>query len=485
MIDRLRNLPAAIQHTLIYAASLAAVKAISLVMVPFATHFLTPADYGRLDILQTLADLLSIVIGLGLADTLFRFCGQSTDVQERQQVAANILGMSLIIGLLTLILTQLAAGHITRWLPGEVTLLQTRLILASLALGGVSLLCLSWLRMTDRPVRYALGSVGRVLIQAILSGALLILGYGVTGFMLGSLVAAVLLAGWLLRSQLRETGVSFQWPRFKQFGRYGSPLIFVGLSGFILGSFDRWILADQIGPAAMASYALAAKFGLITAIMIQPFDLWWLPRRFRILASEQGAQRCAELGSIAILIALGAALAVAAIGPGLIVWLTPKDYHSATLYVPWLACLAALHSANTTFGLGCHTGDTTKWPALIDGVAAALAAVGYLVMIPIWGAFGAIYATALALSARMLATYLISQRLTWIPYPIMALSVCTGFTLLAVISMQWTDSLLMRLVIGVVALTSLALIGIGLKLLRLPERFSGLVTFAPQTQSSR
>lgn len=481
MINRLRDLPPGIRQTLIYASSLAAVKAVSLIMVPFATHFLTPADYGRLDILQTLADLLSIVIGMGLADTLFRFCGQADDDNSRRKVAANILGMSLVLCLATLIITQLAAPLISSWLPGGITLLQTRLILASLALGGVSLLCLSWLRMTDQPIRYAVGSVGRVLLQALLSGTLLVLGFGVTGFMIGGVIAACLLAAWLLKTQLGETGVRFDWNRYKAFGAYGTPLVFVGLSGFILGSFDRWILADQIGPAAMASYALAAKFGLMTAIMIQPFDLWWLPRRFRVLSEPNGPQRCAELAALGVLIALAAALAVAAVGPLLIHWLTPADYHGAIRYLPWLALLAALHSTNTIVGLGCHTGATTAWPAIIDGCAALLAAIGYLLMIPLCGAMGAIYATAIALSARLLATYLVSQNLTPIPYPVTALLTCAGFALLAILMLQSIDSLTGCLLGGLVALVMLALLGAGLKLLKLPT--SNRVKIRTQVES--
>ena len=64
MFKRLSNLPTGVQHSLIYALALGLSKAFALIMVPIATHFLTPADYGRLDVLQTLADLLSIVIGM-------------------------------------------------------------------------------------------------------------------------------------------------------------------------------------------------------------------------------------------------------------------------------------------------------------------------------------------------------------------------------------------------------------------------------------
>jgi len=433
MFNRLRNMPTALQHSLIYAAALALSKGFALIMVPIATHYLTPEDYGRLDVLQTLADLLSIVIGMGLAETLFRFAGSAEDSAERERASANIFGMALILGALALLITQLLAAPIARLLPGNISELEARLILASLAMVGTILVPLSWLRMQGKPWLYMAGTAGRVALQVLIAVPLLMLGFGVVGVLAGTLFSAICLCSLLVYRQLRDTGIRFEFTRFRAYSAYGGPLIFVGMAGFVLGSFDRWILADAVGTAEMAQYALAAKFGLITAVLIQPFDLWWHARRFSCLKEENGKQRCASIGGIGVVVALFAALIIAAIGPALVRLLTPEAYHQSIQYIPWLAALAALHNATSTVGFGAMSQKNTLRPAAIDGSAAAIALIGYFTLIPSYHAWGAIAATTLALGYRFAITYFISQRALYLAYPLrrLALLAATGIVALS------------------------------------------------------
>lgn len=416
MIKRLQQLPTAVQHSLIYALALALSKALALVMVPVATHFLTPDDYGRLDVLQTLADLLSIIIGMGLAETLFRFAGSADNDNERRIASANIFGLALCLGLFALIIGQLLASTISKVLPGNISVLETRIILASLSVVGTIIVPLACMRMLNKPWSYFAGTAGRVALQVFIAVPLLFMGFGVLGVLTAGLISAALLCTWLISKQWLETGIRFDFGRFKTYSLYGGPLIFVGISGFVLGSFDRWILAGTVGTAEMAQYALAAKFGLITAVLIQPFDLWWHARRFSCLKEENGSEKCAKIATIGIAIAILSALIISAIGPTLVRLMTPVTYHQSIQYIPWLAALAAIHNINSTLGFGTMSQDTTLRPAVIDGIAAGIAFVGYLALIPTYFTWGAITATFIALTVRLMATYLVSQNALLLPY---------------------------------------------------------------------
>lgn len=416
MLSRLANLPTAVKHSLIYASALGLSKGLALIMVPVATHFLSPADYGRLDILQTLADLLSIVIGMGLAETLFRFAGSADDPLERKAASANIFGMALILGSFALILGQLLAPQISRLLPGNIAETEARLILASLSMVGTIIVPLAWLRMQGNAWMYLVGTAGRVALQVAIAVPLLFLGFGVTGVLCATLVSAIVLCAGLVRAQLKDSGISFEFSRFKTYSAYGGPLIFVGMAGFVLGSFDRWILADTVGTAEMAQYALAAMFGLITAVLIQPFDLWWHARRFSCLKENNGPERCAKFATIGVAIALLSALIIAATGPTLVRLLTPETYHQSIQYIPWLAALAALHNATSTLGFGAMSENTTVRPALIDGGAALVALIAYFSLIPLFHAWGAIMATTTALTLRIIVMYIVSQKALHLPY---------------------------------------------------------------------
>lgn len=471
LIRRFSSLPVAVQHSAIYAAALAFSKGLSLIMVPVATHYLTPEDYGRLDVLQTLADLLSIVIGMGLAETLFRFAGAENDADAREKAAANIFGLALLLGAVALLVTQLLAPLIASTLPGNIAIIETRLILASLSLVGTILVPLAWLRMQGNPWRYFMGTAGRVALQVGIAIPMLVLGFGVTGVLMATLFSAIALSSWLIWHQYQATGIRFEFGRFKAYSAYGGPLIFVGMAGFVLGSFDRWILAGSVGTAEMAQYALAAKFGLMTAILIQPFDLWWHARRFSCLKEANGEQRCAQYASAGVAIGLFSALLIAAIGPTLVRLMTPPDYHDSIQYIPWLAALAALHNANSTLGFGSMSQNNTVRPALIDGAAALIALIGYLLLIPLFAAWGAIGATAIALICRFVATYIISQRALPLPYPERHLLGLTALTLLCLSFMpsEPLSSTTFATALALLVIYSLVAVGLALHFKRAPQ----------------
>ncbi|WP_420548178.1 lipopolysaccharide biosynthesis protein [Curvivirga sp.] len=465
----LKKLPAALQQSAIYALALAGAKGISLLMIPIFTHYLSPEDYGRLDILQTLADILSIIIGLGLADTLFRFCNEN-EMDKAKEIAARLFGLSWIIAAVSFLITQMMASTIADILPGDVTEIQTRLILTSLSLSGTILVPLAWLRLRSKAGLYLAGSLGRTAFQAGFAAILVAFGFGVTGFVFAGFVACVALSAFMGYLQLKDTGIKFDFAAFKAFGPYGGPLIFTGIAGFIMGSFDRWILADAVGTAAMAQYALAAKFGLITAVLIQPYDMWWQAKRFSMLTQQNGREKVAHFSSIAFVVVCAAVMSVCAASPLLITWLTPVSYHQSITYVPYLVAFAAIHNLTQTLGFGIYTEKTTKLPALIDGACALIAFASYFLFIPAYGIEGAILATFIALGIRFGTTIVVAQNTLNLPYPFIKLVILAVYTGSMVVTLNYLEEIYLQIVMGMIAIGVLGGMAVLMKFLKLPVR---------------
>ncbi len=463
----IKKLPYALRQSIIYALALAGSKAVSLILIPIYTYYLEPADYGRLDVIQTLADVLSIVIGLGLADTAFRFCNNDNK-KDNAAVIANLYGIAWAIAVISMIITQILAPSIADFLPADITTLQTRLILASLSLSGTILVPMAWLRINGKAKFYLYGSMGRTIFQAFLTCILLFMGFGITGFILAGFIACLTLTIWMAIIQLKDTGITLAFGSIKKYGVYGGPLIFAGFSGFFLGSFDRWILADIVGPAIMAEYALAAKFGLITAVLIQPFDLWWHAKRFQTFRNE-GNVKCASIALIGFLVLSSAVIIVSSASPLLITYLTPETYHGAIKYVPWLILLAALHNLTQTLGFGIYLQSNTKFPAIIDGTAAIIALIAYFSLIPKLHIEGAIYATTIALTYRFLITFIVSQRLNFIPYNKIRFGILIIFTLSTSLWIGFAPIGLSQILFGSLAITGLGILALVLHIISIPK----------------
>ncbi|MGL5237645.1 MAG: oligosaccharide flippase family protein, partial [Plesiomonas shigelloides] len=66
------RLPSALQQMFFYGLGLILMKGISLIMLPVFTRYLSPAEYGQLEVLLALVNIGTLLLGLGLVDALYR-----------------------------------------------------------------------------------------------------------------------------------------------------------------------------------------------------------------------------------------------------------------------------------------------------------------------------------------------------------------------------------------------------------------------------
>jgi O-antigen/teichoic acid export membrane protein len=226
-----------------------------------------------------------------------------------------------------------------------------------------------------------------------------------------------------MQRQARETGIALAPRGWGRLLAYGVPLIGSGLASFVLGTADRWLLAGVVPAAALGQYALAAKIALIAALLTQPFELWWYPRRLALLSAPGGLEKSARIVAAGLVLTILAAGATSVVGPLLIRLLTPVSYHAAAAFIPWIAAAIALQSMGSLVNVGCYTGRTGAQPMLVNGIAALVALVLYLALIPNHGVAGAVGATVLAQAVRFALFAVLSQRrvrLPWRPWTMLA-----------------------------------------------------------------
>jgi len=482
----IRRLPNALQQAAYYGFALILAKGASFAMVPVFTNFLSPAEFAVLDVIQTLADLLSVLMGLGLADTLFRFAGGAENDAEQRRVAGSILGLALLTGAAFLIVGQLAAPAIAGILPwpsgaDHGYLLEVRIVLVSLSCSAIIMVPFGWLRMRDKAAEYLYGAGGRALLQAGLVALALFAGFGVLGVLTAGMAACVALAGFVVYRQARDTGIHFDLGLLSRYGGYAAPLIGIGLLAFLTRSADRWIVAANVDAVSLAHYALAAKFGLMTAVLLQPYEMWWFPRRFAILKQEGGKILCARRGELGLVAALLAALLVAAFSPAAITLLTPDAYHAAVVYVPALAALTVLHAASSIVNLGAYSGNNTYQPFLAEGATAAIAVGLAVLLVPAiesrfagHGAWGAVAAGGAALLFRLAVIFSLAQRHAPVPYRTVRLlgaAAIGSAGLTGVTVSQWEAAApLHALAIGMAFLACLGTYALAAGLLPIPQR---------------
>jgi len=425
------RLPSALKQTLLYGTSIALMKGVSLLMLPFIAHHLSTQAFGRLEVISALAVIGSILVGMGLEQTLFRFAGTCQLPAQRRRLAAEIFSLTLIIGSVAWLIGWLVAEFIAERVPGNPSPYEVRLVISMLALEGCIAIPLGWLRMCNRSVIFFFVTTGRALTQAVLVLLLLMNDRGVEGVLEAGLIAALtqaMLVGFL---HVRDTGFSLSRKTGYQSLVYSLPIVGSGLVAFTLNGLDRWILADQASLSDVAQFGVAAKFALAVILLLQPFGMWWSPRRFEILREPDGRQKVARFVALGVALSLIIAVAVGLSSPLLINWLLPETYAMSSQYVVGLVLVMLLKEMAELLNLGCFTGKTTAIQFVINTIGASIGIVAMLWCTPVYGVWGIIFALLLAQATRLLLFFIASQRLLPLPYPTRSL------VLLASISLGW------------------------------------------------
>jgi O-antigen/teichoic acid export membrane protein len=396
----------AARRTLAYGLALVVGKGIAFVMMPIVTRALTPAEFGALEVLIAMIDVGGVLLGLGLADTLFRFASGNSD-----RVSANLLGIALVMAVLAGGAMQLAAPLVLPLMPGPIDLVDLRIIAVTLALTTFVQVPLAWLRFHDAASTFLAVEAARAVIGAGATALLLGMGHGLTAVLAGGLVgnlAITLLLGLL---QARRTRIELDPALVRTMLVYGLPLVLSGTFGFLLGSFDRWILARHVGLEELAIYGIAARFALLASLAMQPFEMWWYPRRLEWSRTSQGLERSRAIVQFACALAVAVVVGAMLAGPFLIRILTPADYHGAITLLPALLLVRLLTINANLLNVGCYAQRTTILPMAINGAAALVVVLGYLLLVPAFGLGGCIASLILGQAVRLLVFTIASQRL--------------------------------------------------------------------------
>ncbi len=414
MSGLIARIPVGLRATALYALALAWTKGLAFLTLPVLTATLAPAEFGRLELLSSAAEIGGLIAGMGLVDTLYRFAAEPGEAGRRS--AARITGLALLGTALAVVVIVAFAPAIAGGIRLPTPSLDIVLLGVAVAVEAAIGVPLGWLRMQGRAGAFTVLTVARGSLQAGLVVVLVLTGHGVTGVLMAGAIASVAAVVLLAGMQARDTGVSIAPRGSLRLLAYGLPLIGSGLASFVLGTADRWVLVGHVEAASLGHYALACKLSLIVALLMQPFDLWWYPQRLKLLTMPGGLERSGRVVGFGAVLLLLAGGATALAGPVLIDLLTSVAYAPAKAFLPWLVLSLVLQMLSSLVNVGSYTGRVAGLPMAVN-VAAACVALGlYLALIPGWGVAGAIAATLAAQAVRLGLFAVLSQRRVAVPW---------------------------------------------------------------------
>jgi len=464
-------LPTAIKQSIVYGLSIALMKSVSLIMLPITAFYLRPMEFGQLELLTSIGIVCSILVGLGLENTLFRFAGNHKNINDMHHSAACIITLALGSGAIAGIVGWIFAPWVIANISIDISVVQLRLVFIVIALEGAIAIPLAWFRMQERVLTFFLATGLRTISQAILIVMLLKMQYGVNGVLSACLIAASVQALIISLMMLKEVGMAFTLKQCGQMLRYSLPIVGSGFIAFSLAGFDRWLLAAKSTLTDVAIYGIAAKFALATVLLVQPFGMWWLPKRFTILKQKLGIAKAAHYIMIGIMVVMAIAVVVAFIAPFLIHWLLAPQYHLAIQYVLWLVLAMAFKEVAELVNIGCYCGESTYQQLVVNLISALVGLSIMWMSIENWGIWAVVVALNVAYLIKAILFYLASQRNLPLPYNGLKLVSVISCAVVLIVLSQYIPMNIAGWLTSVFALLGLLIAAIKANLLSLTKPF--------------
>lgn len=400
-------------QTLVYTGGVILGKVASFVMLPIYTRYLTPADYGVLELLGMTIEVIGLITGAGIMGAVFKFYhGEQHRADKNEVISTAALGIAAIAMLATLLGLVIAPELSKLTFGNTANLPYLRLYFLLFLLQNFEQVPLALVRAENRAVLFVIVNAAKLVTVLSLNILFVVhLRMGIDGILAAAISASAMVSIGMSAYLVRRVGIRFSLERFRQMLGFGLPLVPWWVGNFVLVFSDRFFLNHYTNTSIVGLYSLAYKFAfLLSALAYSPFDTMWSSARFEV-ANRPDAPEVYARVFFYINVILGVL--------GVVLCLFVRDFLSvmsdpaflgAYRVVPLLIAAQIVFTWAGYWNVGIYVTGRTKTMTNAAIILVPLALILNYMLIPPFGMYGAATATFIAYAARFFWIYYFAQR---------------------------------------------------------------------------
>jgi O-antigen/teichoic acid export membrane protein len=366
------------RHSFVYSLSNILGRMVSFILLPLYTRYLTPGDYGVLEILYFVSSIISI-LSLIVSLLLYFVSGTTSE---------------LVFG---------SREYLPHFQILYITLFTEFTIQFSLA----------YFRVEKRSTIILVFSLIRTVLTLSLNILFLVhYNLGAKGILLGSLVANGLTGIVMVFMVLWKTGFGFSPPLVRDMLLFGLPLIPSRIAAYIIIASDRYFIKEFVSLNRTGIYSLGYKLGsMMSQFITSPFIQIWFPRRFEHFNRGDSERIFAKIFTYFTAMLVFTSLGVALFAREIVMIMTTAPYWDAYKIVPLIVLAHIFHSFYYHFSVGITYYKKTKYFAYINIYTGILNLILNYFLITSFGIWGAAYSTLITYVIRAMLVYYYSNKL--------------------------------------------------------------------------
>lgn len=397
------------KDTTIYALEPILLKVITIFLIPLYTKYLSPSDYGNLQLLLTVGHFFRLVSGLGLVSSFWKFVSISENYNKKDVSLTLILtqiyiGFSILI-IFIIIKFTFYSNNILSFLIILVLLYQIIALIFSTVL--------LFLREQLKSLKYLILTVLQNIIFVILNILFILILRKTYYFIIYSyLISYIISVIFSFRIFVSNIKGSYNFKLSLEMIKYGFPLMIGNLVYIIITMSDRFFLKVYSTDEALGLYSYGYKYAdMINALFINVIFLAWNPIRWKVYEMKDGKKIFANFNKILHMIFIFFTLLLTSVILIFGLYLTKNSD-----YLNGFKILFIIAFSNVFYGLyyfnsmGLLFKNKTKIITYIISISAFLNIMMNFLLIPKFGMLGAAIATMLSYICLYILTLIISQK---------------------------------------------------------------------------
>ena len=89
-----------IKHSSVYGIANLLQKGVGFLMIPVYTHYLSPSEYGILELMDLTITVITMLIGMGLGSAIIRFYSHYENAEDKNEVFTTSLIFTFVLCLI-------------------------------------------------------------------------------------------------------------------------------------------------------------------------------------------------------------------------------------------------------------------------------------------------------------------------------------------------------------------------------------------------
>lgn len=407
-----REIGTAVRHAFVYGIGGMLTKAVSFLMLPFYTHYLTPYDYGILEIIDLSMTCLAMFLNMGITAAVLRYYAAADTAAKKRIVISTALLCVGVTGVISYLLGLTVVRPVSAALLGpKVPSWYLLLAFSSFILLYVTNLPRTFLRALEASGTIVLiENTGLVLLLVLNIYFIAVLKMGLLGILWSSFAVAAIQAILLVAWTIREVGLGFSGSYFWQMARFGLPLISSNLAMFVLNFSDRFFLERLGSLAAVGIYAVGYKFGfMLNFLFVQAFLTMWQSRMYIVHAHPNYQEIFSRIFVLYSLLLIYAGLLLSILSPEIVQSMLDRKFAASQDVIPIIALAYVVYGIGVYLQLGMFLMNKTTRLGVVSAFATVITLVLNYVLILHFGILGAAWATVLGFAVLSIGGYYCSR----------------------------------------------------------------------------